>query len=215
MPNTSSVLAFGVAVNAKNDWFGCLICPRAAERNDYMNYHCYSEQAEPLVASIKNAYRKTFTKEEQLTQFIEAGGWKARKNGRDIDISLNYSEKRNRDNSIHIFVENPKTDWKQWIKTIGVLVNEKSHFLINYRGNFIKFEVNEINNVLVVYVTASVCKDNAEFVKLLKNVFRKAACCVGCKECQADCPYGNLTFTNGSVKNVNIVRSAIKLTKAA
>ena len=138
-------------------------------------------------------------KEEQLTQFIEAGGWKARKNGRDIDISLNYSEKRNRDNSIHIFVENPKTDWKQWIKTIGVLVNEKSPFLINYRGNFIKFEVNEINNVLVVYVTASVCKDNAEFVKLLKNVFRKAACCVGCKERQADCPYGNLTFANGEV----------------
>ncbi len=178
---------------------GCLICPRAAERNDYMNYHCYSEQAEPFVKSIKSAYGKTFSKNEQLRQFIEAGGWKARKNGRDIDIPLNYIETRNKDNSIIIQVENPKTNWKQWIKTIGVLANEHSPYLIDFRGDIIEFKVEENNNLIKVFVNSKVCKEKVEFVKLLKNVFRKAACCVGCKECQANCPYGNLIFINNEV----------------
>ena len=33
-----------------------------------------------------------------------------------------------------------------------------------------------------------------------KYVCRKTACCVHCKECQADCPYGNISFESGSVK---------------
>ena len=120
---------------------GCLICPRAAERNDYMNYHCYSEQAEPLITSIKNSYAKVFPQKERLNQFIEAGGWKARKNGRDIDIPLNYKETRNKDNSLTIQIEHPKTEWKQWIKTIGILVNDESPYSIDYHGEVISFEV--------------------------------------------------------------------------
>ncbi|MDD6058950.1 MAG: phosphoadenosine phosphosulfate reductase family protein [Ruminococcus sp.] len=192
-------LPFNETYKKGNRRAGCLICPRAAERNDYMNHFCYSEQADVLVNSIKSAYSKAFAKKEQLTQFIEAGGWKARKNGRDIDIPLNYKEVRNKDNSLIIQIESPRTNWKQWIKTIGILANEQSPFTIKYHEAIISFDVDESDNTVKVFVSAKVCKENAEFVKLLKNVFRKAACCVGCKECQADCPYGNLTFENGEV----------------
>ena len=40
---------------------GCLICPRAAERNDYMNHYCYQKEAEPLVNAIRSAYQNTFS----------------------------------------------------------------------------------------------------------------------------------------------------------
>jgi len=178
---------------------GCLICPRAAERNDYMNHFCYIEEAEPLVNSIKKAYSKTFTNEDQMNQFIEAGGWKARKNGRDLNIPINYVETRNKDNSITIQIEKPKTDWKQWIKTIGSLDNNQSPYYIEYHGDIIPFEVEESNNKLKVLIDKTVCKEKAEFVKMLKYVFRKAACCVNCKECQADCPFGNISFKDGNV----------------
>lgn len=193
-------LCLNEAYKKGNRRAGCLICPRAAERNDYMNHYCYSEQAEPLVNAIKKAYRKTFANEKQLTQFIEAGGWKARKNGRDIDIPINYKETRGKDNSMLIQVDAPKTNWKQWIKTIGILANEQSPYTIKYKGDIISFEVEETNNKLTVFVSAAVCRENAEFVKMLKNVFRKAACCVACRECQADCPYGNLSFNSGKVE---------------
>lgn len=178
---------------------GCLVCPRAAERNDYMNHLCYKKQAEPLVQLIKKVYRKTFTKEEQLLQFIEAGGWKARKNGRDIDIPLNYKEIRNKDNSLVINIQHPKTSWRQWIKTIGVLANDVSPFSIKFQGDIIQFDVNETYKGISVFVNKTVCKEKAGFVKLLKNVFRKTACCVMCRECQADCPYGNISFSNNDV----------------
>lgn len=178
---------------------GCLICPRAAERNDFMNHYCYEKEAEKLVDSIRTAYRKTFNSEERLEQFIENGGWKARKNGRDLDIPLSYKETTDKTHETFIIVEKPKMDWKEWIKTIGVLANDTSPYTINFKGDVLKFEVIEEQGSLTVHIDSATGKQNPEFVKLLKNVFRKSACCVACRECQADCPYGNLTFSDGHV----------------
>ena len=36
-----------------------------------------------MVESVRTAYRKAFPSEDRLEQFIENGGWKARKNGRN------------------------------------------------------------------------------------------------------------------------------------
>lgn len=178
---------------------GCLICPRAAERNDFMNHHCYEEEAEKLVQSIRTSYAKTFPSEERLEQFIENGGWKARKNGRDIDIPSNYSEQTNKQHETLIVVEKPRTNWKEWIKTIGVLANDSSPYILNFKGDIIEFEVSETEEQISVSVDSVVGKMYPEFVKLIKNVFRKSACCVACRECQADCPFGNMNFIDGQV----------------
>lgn len=178
---------------------GCLICPRAAERNDYMNHHCYEAEAEELVDCIRNSYRKTFSRPEQLEQFIEAGGWKARKNGRDLDIPMNYKEQRERNGDTKIFVNGAKTDWKTWINTIGILANDSSPYTIKFQGKLLLFEVDETEENISVFVDSETANANPEFVKLLKNVFRKAACCIGCRECQADCPNGYLNFVDGQV----------------
>ena len=178
---------------------GCLICPRASERNDYMNHLCYYEEAEPLVEIIRQKYQKSFSSVERLEQFIAAGGWKARKNGRDIDIPLNYYEYRTEHGDIKIEVSNPKTDWKIWIRTIGVLSNEESPFIFRYQNSLPMFSLQEEHNKISVTVSASIANENPEFVKLLKQVFRKCACCIGCRVCEADCPYGNLHFIAGKV----------------
>lgn len=195
----SNNLVLNDAYKKGNRRAGCLICPRAAERNDYMNHHCYEEDAEKLVDCIRTSYRKTFSSQEQLEQFIEAGGWKARKNGRDIDIPMNYSEQREKNGDTFIRVTNPKTEWKTWINTIGILATENSPYTIKFQGSFLTFQVNEIGTTIEVYIDHETANSNPEFVKLLKNVFRKSACCIGCRECQADCPNGFLNFVNGRV----------------
>lgn len=178
---------------------GCLICPRAAGRNDFMNHYCYEKDAEKLVESIRTVYEKTFPSEDRLEQFIENGGWKARKNGRDLDIPLNYKEVTNKSHETVITIENPKTDWKEWIKTIGILASDSTPYTINFKGNMMSFEVIENGTAITVNVDSGTGKACPEFVKLLKNVFRKAACCIACRECQADCPFGNLSFLEGKV----------------
>ena len=178
---------------------GCLICPRAAERNDFMNYHCYSAEAEPLVNAIRNAYKNTFTTEAALEQFIQNGGWKARKNGRDLVMKTNYEENFAENGDITLRIQEPRTDWKEWIKTIGVLLNDESPYLLNYRGEVLSFKVSEVDKSTLVIIDKVLAKKNPEFVKFLKNVFRKTASCVACRECQADCPFGCLDFHDGQV----------------
>lgn len=178
---------------------GCLVCPRAADRNDFMNHHCYSAEAEPLVDSIRKAYENTFVDKKSLEEFIINGGWKARKNGRDLSITVNYEEKIDSNGNTIILVNNPKTLWKTWIKTIGVLANEESPYIIQFKNELLDFEVVEKSGDIHVKIRKEVSKRNPNFTKRLKEVFRKAACCIGCGVCQADCPYGYLRFNNGEV----------------
>ena len=193
-------LIFNETYKKGNRRAGCLICPRAAERNDYMNHFWYKEEADKLIDIIRYTYRDAFQSSERLEQFISNGGWKARKNGRDLSIPIQYEEERNRDGSLLISVSSAKTDWKTWIKTIGIIeYSDNRIYKILFRKVTHSFYVKEKQNDIAVTIPAEDCRD-ADFVKLLKHVFRKAACCIGCRECQADCPYGCISFSNGAVE---------------
>lgn len=173
---------------------GCLVCPRAAERNEYMARICYPAEFNKLLNSVYMMYKDNFNSEKKLNEFMVNGGWKARKNGRDISISLNYKEKTDKDKG-YILISNPRTDWREWIKTIGVIQNDKSPFLIRFRNKEFQFEVIETESSIEVRYSNELTKIDPLFIKLLKNVFRKTACCIGCRGCEADCPYGMLKIS--------------------
>lgn len=54
----------------------------------------YLEYFDKFLKIIKRMYQKEFTNNEALKNFIENGGWKARKNGRDLSIEIGYSESK-------------------------------------------------------------------------------------------------------------------------
>lgn len=174
---------------------GCLMCPRAAERNDYIARVLYTKEFDKLVNAIKITYNKSFSNKTKLNEFIANGGWKARKNGRDIDIDVNYIENSSSDYST-IKIKNAKTSWKEWIKTIGILLNDTSPYKIMFRNEVFEIEVIEKNNDIEVIYDSSLSKIKPLFIKLLKNVFRKSACCVKCRECEADCHNGCISMEN-------------------
>lgn len=194
----SKKLYLNEAYKKGNRRAGCLVCPRATERNDFMARVWYPQEFDKFVDSIKSAYRQSFPSTIKLDVFISNGGWKARKNGRDIDIHLNYIES-NKDNFNIIKIKNAKTPWKEWIKTIGILLNDENPYTILFRNERYSFCVTEENNTLEVMYEASLFRQNPLFVKLLKNTFRKAACCIGCRECEADCHNGCISMNNGHI----------------
>lgn len=178
---------------------GCLVCPRAAERNDYMSHVCYPEESEKFIRIIEEMYKQEFTTSEDLKKFIENGGWKARKNGRDLPIKIGCSENKIGGQQI-LNINNPRTDWNEWIKTIGVLLNDSSPYRILFRNKEYQFSLIQTDNGYRVFINDNVVKVDPLFVKLLKNVFRKAACCINCHECEADCHNGCITMNGGQVK---------------
>lgn len=177
---------------------GCLVCPRAAERNEYMARICYPAQFNALMDKVRDMYSHNFRTEDKLEEFIRNGGWKARKNGRDLPLKIDYKEKSDA-HFFQITVDSPKTDWREWIKTIGVIKNDSSPYIIDFRGSEYQFEVVETNDCLKVRYDIALAKKAPLFTKLLKNVFRKTACCIGCKECEADCHKGMIHMYDGKV----------------
>ena len=91
------------------------------------------------------------------------------KNGRDISINLNYAELLEGGRPT-IRVENPKTDWKIWIKTIGVLINDTSPYRVLFRNEQYLLDVKEKQGVICASYSPDLAKQNPLFVKLLKNV---------------------------------------------
>ena len=177
---------------------GCLVCPRAAERNEYMARICYPAQFNALMDKVRDMYSHNFRTEDKFEEFIRNGGWKARKNGRDLPLKIDYKEKSDA-HFFQITVDSPKTDWREWIKTIGVIKNDSSPYIIDFRGSEYQFEVVETNDCLKVRYDIALAKKAPLFTKLLKNVFRKTACCIGCKECEADCHKGMIHMHDGKV----------------
>lgn len=182
-----------------NNRAGCLVCPNVSDKNAYFRNICYPEDVKKYMNIISRQYSDNITDEATMKDFLEHTGWKARMNGRDISIDLNYSESKENDNII-LKICQPRTNWKIWIKTIGNLITEENPYTINFRDNMYSFNVIDVDDGYKVIINDELSKTSPTFVKLLKNVFRKSACCVGCHECEADCHNGCISMKNGVVE---------------
>lgn len=202
----SENLHLNEAYKKGNNRAGCLVCPNVSEKNAYFRRTCYPKEVDEYMNIIADLYKESIPTEEKMKEFLENTGWKARMNGRDVSIDIGCTELMSGDKYI-LKVRKPKNDWREWIKTIGVLLNESSPYRIDFRRNEYSFEVIELADGYEVVLDKYLAKTAPLFVKLLKNVFHKAACCIGCHECEADCQKGCITMINGKVKiSENCVR---------
>lgn len=176
---------------------GCLVCPRAAERNDYFSRLCYPKPFNELLNSIKVSYSSAFNTKVQLEEFVNNGGWKARKNGRDLSFHLNYAEKKESGKLI-ITINHPNSNWKEWMKTLGVYQSTSNNiYNILFRGTSYEFCVTEDDDKLVAMVDDHLSRTSPLFVKLFKSVFHKTSACIKCRECEANCHNGYIHMEEG------------------
>ena len=175
---------------------GCLICPMASRKNDYMNFNCYKSVAEPLVNIIKDLNSTDKGDSSRIQSYIENDGWKARKNGRDLSIAhLDYDEEKT-NAGVKIKFLSHQNIWQEWIKPLGTLINlSDGKYVLKYKSQEFYFNVQPIDNdYSIAFFDNSIVKHEPILLKLLKEVFRKAHYCVGCEVCEANCKYGCLKF---------------------
>lgn len=159
-----------------NSRAGCLLCPMSTDKANFFRNNAYTAEMTPFINYVRESVL-----DENIDSYINNGGWQNRKSGRDLKNSLdNYAEKIEND-FLYITVENPQSDWRAWIKTIG-------------DTNF-PYEIETDSDKIIVKVKAFYNKSPE--MKIFKSVFHKVAACAGCGVCEANCRHGAISFKGG------------------
>ncbi len=203
----SNNLRINEAYKHGNTRAGCLVCPMSSNRNDYFNNTFYKKQTSELLDIIREENSTYSHSPKELQSYVENNGWKARKNGRDLNIApRDYSESIiNGELTIHF--RNKDDSWHQWIKTLGKVVpSNDSSVIIQSQGKQYSLKVTPID-VDGAYAQARIANDTSAsgtlFLKNVRKVFRKSHYCIGCRVCEANCKFGNLSFNNNKVQISN------------
>jgi phosphoadenosine phosphosulfate reductase len=116
---------------------------------------------------------------------------------------VNYTEQILDDKFI-LKIESPKTNWKEWIKTIGELKQlDHTKYVIKTHKEEFAFSIETTSDECMIYFDSRNAKQYPAFFKLFKQVFKKAASCIKCGECVANCCFGCITMANENFKIEN------------
>ncbi|MDR2267478.1 MAG: phosphoadenosine phosphosulfate reductase family protein [Christensenellaceae bacterium] len=177
-----------------NSRAGCIICPMAQGKAEFMRHAVYPDATDKFIRIISEAYG---VDEKATLTNIESNTWKQRRSGKMLSsLDLRYHELAIDDNYI-LRITNARTNWKEWIKTVGDLIelDRGQYKLLAYNREFV-FTITGENSDYQVTYSLNDAKHYPTLYKLLKQVFRKAASCIACGECSANCGYGALKFIN-------------------
>jgi phosphoadenosine phosphosulfate reductase len=175
---------------------GCLCCPMGGIKADYIQYCNYKKEIDEFAQIIINSNGRKHVSD---IEYISNGGWNARKNGVNIkNIDIIYKETIVNDKLI-IEVTNPKTNWKEWIKTLGDIHKSGDNYIIHAPELITQFCFVERKNGYEVQLPMEAPKQSPVFGKYFRQVFRKSAYCVACRTCETNCKNNCISFENGLV----------------
>lgn len=181
---------------------GCLCCPMGGSKADYIQYSNYQKEIDSFAQIIIESNGR---KQVSDTQYISNGGWNARRNGANIRNNDIVYKERIENNKLIIEVTNPKTDWKEWIKTLGAVQKNGDYYEVQATELNARFRFISRPNGYEVELPLDVTKKSPVFGKYFRQVFRKAAYCVSCRTCEVNCKNGCISFENG-LKLTNCLR---------
>ena len=170
---------------------GCICCPMGGGKASYIEGHNYPQTAQYFYTIIQRSNGRNTIPDRN---YLSNGGWNARKNGQFLTGNQNKYIEYTKAGIIRIEVCSPKTDWKEWIKTLGDLTQYKKNCKIQFRDKVYPFQVSENKNGYIAFLSEDIAKENPFFGKVFRQVFRKSAFCVGCRTCQTACKFGCMAF---------------------
>ena len=190
-----------------NSRAGCLVCPLATSKNMYFKEQAYSfsDEGYRTTTTFNNIILETTSKElstpSAVKEFMDIGGWKARRSGKELSFAKSYTNESFEQGVLTIQVSRIETDWKQWIKTIGnITFLENGNVEVLYRDKLYHIEIAEnANGLTATVVIGTNTQKDIYFMSELKTVFRKTAYCIGCRVCEANCPHGFISMKDGHV----------------
>jgi phosphoadenosine phosphosulfate reductase len=166
-----------------NSRAGCLFCPMSGATSDYFRRQNYMTEIDEYVDLIKVS--NGWDNKKNISTYITNGGWENRRSGRGIKDNYLHFRENTQNDAVIFEIINPFSDWHEWIKTFDSMIN---------------FTVSKTKDGYLVKVSEEEIKNKPSSARILRQVFRKASYCSGCKVCQINCRYGFIRFENNKVK---------------
>ena len=197
-------LVLNDAYKKGNSRAGCLVCPLAAGKNTYFKEVAYCDSypsTSVFNRIIIDTTEKDLSSDDAIKEYMNIGGWKARRSGKELNFSKRLFEDNIADGILTIVTHQNNTDWREWFKTIGRLsFLSDTQVNIEYANKNYLVSVNACNNKSIFTVDVSAnTQDDILFASALKTAIKKATFCIGCRVCEANCPNGFISFENGAV----------------
>ena len=179
---------------------GCIFCPMSSNWSFMINGLTNRDKTEKFAEVIRNQISERKPQEIDEKYFNDVK-WKHRLSGRDIQTGSNKFVETNENGRIEFLLINPSSEWTTWISTIGLLHREtKNSYVLETSAIIIQLECTENkNSIKVSFRKMEKTQETIRLMHLLKNAFYKAAYCIGCKICEAECPFGAIRFENNRV----------------
>lgn len=191
-------IIINAAYKKGNSRAGCLFCPMSGGASDYFRHCSYEKEIEKYISLIKESY--VSSDEKNVNSYLMNGGWNARNNGRSLRNNPAKCVETTENHYIKIVVNNPTTDWKEWVKTLGNIGEDGEIYTVRFEGEDIDFSVKTNEKGYVVKLPEKYNSQNPKFVRLFRQVFRKSAYCAKCRVCETNCHNGCIKFTDGKIK---------------
>jgi len=180
---------------------GCLVCPNASGRNEYIKRCVYQEEVDFFLEQIRSTSGKTNYSRSDMDSFIDSGFWRTRKSGRELNFGQDKFEVKHGADVPTIEVFLPHLQWKEWGKTIGSITEiGLNTYSIEYESKFYKVNILEDDGKTIFKLTnCDRSKQDTRFFTLVKSVIIKSIYCVGCGACEAECKNKCIDMKKGIV----------------
>lgn len=187
-----------------NSRAGCLVCPLAAGKNTFFKEVSYSSTYPSTTMFnqiILDTTEKELSSDDAVKEFMDIGGWKARRSGKELNFAKRVFEDKIVNGVLQVETHQARTDWREWFKTVGRLsfISDKQVSIEYAKKNYIVSVAYDGDKTLFTVDVSSNTQDDILFGSALKTAIKKATFCIGCRVCEANCPNGCISFDNGSV----------------
>lgn len=187
-------LVFNEAYKSGFNRVGCLVCPNSSGKHEYLKRICCTAETDSYLDIIANTTTKDLGGRNRES-FLANGGWKMRTSGHELTVTKRRIDFFETKRAFEIELDEYLPKWKAWYVTIGTLVQiSDNEFELEYNGKFYKAYLKGQNGKFVFTVNATrTSKDAVDFIHYLRAVFIKTYYCIGCGDCVAECPFGNIS----------------------
>lgn len=181
---------------------GCKLCPMAADWYECIINHVYPDEVKPLIDIVSGSIKKNFNSQQDREQYLQGGGWKSRVGGKDIHLGENKITEIKKDDKIIFVIAAGNYRWDKWLPTVGDLVQiGNTKYSLRYHDISMEFDVRVEDNTTTIAIPILLrSKTSIRFMYLFKNALNKAAYCVNCRECMAECAFGALSITDDDIQ---------------